>query len=142
MIGLSLGTTVNTLSNTATVAQVTTQFIGIIQEVGANTFSYYSRGSASGTTPVDSTITCQTVNTGWYTFTLHNDFGSNDVTMTLRYSVGGTTSTNSHTITCGSTSTISTSTASYILMQRNMGSSGGTTGAGILSLGSIKYYYV
>jgi archaellin len=142
MIGLSNSSTPNTLSSTATVAAVTTQFIGIVQEVGETSFSYYTRGSSSST-KVDSLITCQTAsppNTGMYTLTIKNAPGSNNVDMTLEYmATGGASASTSISFTAGTTSTISNSNACYVLMQRNLAP--GTSSAGQLSLIGIRMYY-
>lgn len=139
MIGLSNSSTPNTLSSTATVAAVTTQFVGIVQEVGETSFSYYTRGSSSST-KVDSLITCQTPNTGMYTLTIKNAPGSNNVEMTLEYmATGGASASTSISFTAGTTSTISNSNACYVLMQRNLAP--GASSAGQLSLIGIRMYY-
>lgn len=142
MIGLSNSSTPNTLSSTATVAAVTTQFVGIVQEVGETSFSYYTRGSSSST-KVDSLITCQTAsppNTGMYTLTIKNAPGSNNIDMTLEYmATGGASASTSISFTAGTTSTISNSNACYVLMQRNLAP--GASSAGQLSLIGIRMYY-
>jgi hypothetical protein len=71
-----------TLNSTTTVASLSNQFLGIIQESGENFFSFYTRGTGV-TTPTVSTITCTTPNTGWYTCTFQNDVNSSNVTITL-----------------------------------------------------------
>jgi hypothetical protein len=130
-----------TLSNTATVAAVTKQFLGIIQESGENFFSFYSKGpGATGITPVVSTVPCTTPNTGWYTVTFHNDVNSNDVLITLKYVAGGVATTATQTITCGGSNTLSTSQACYPYLQRAMSSSGGVTGSALLAINGLKFY--
>jgi hypothetical protein len=127
------------LSNTATVASLTNQFIGIIQETGENFFSFYTRGTGV-TTPTVSTITCATTNTGWYTITFHNDVNSNDVIITVKYVAGGAITTATQTYTCGGANTLSTSQACYPILQRSMGTAGGITGSAILAINSLKFY--
>ena len=141
MIGFGNFNSFATLSNTATVQSVASQFIGIIQESGDNFFSFYSKGpGASGITPIVSTITCTTVNTGWYTVSFNNVVNSNDVIITLKYVAGGAITTATQTITCGASNTLATSQACYPIMQRAMSSAGGTTGSAILALNSMKFY--
>jgi hypothetical protein len=140
MIGISQNAGVNTLNATATVASITQQFVGVVQEVGESTFSFYSRGS-TGNTKVDSQVSCTTPNSGWYTLTLHNQPNSDIVRLTLTHVAIGTTSTSSLDITCGTTNTINTTSPCYPLLQRNMASASGTTGSGSLGLGAIKMYY-
>lgn len=140
MIGLSNGSAVNTLNATATVASITTQFIGIMQEAGDSNFSFYTRGSSSNTT-VDSGILCTTPTTAWYTLTIHNNVNSANVILTLTRAVVGSVTTATQTFICGNTNSISTSNASYVLIQRNMASASGTTGSSILALGGIKLYF-
>jgi hypothetical protein len=141
MIGFGNFNSFTTLNNTITVQSVANQFIGIIQESGDNFFSFYSKGpGASGITPIVSTVTCGTTNTGWYTVTFHNNVNSNDVLITLKYVAGGAVTTATQTITCGASNTLSTSQACYPIMQRAMASAGGTTGSAILALNSMKFY--
>lgn len=141
MIGLTQSASINTLNSTATVASITTQFIGIIQEVGESTFSFYSRGSG-GNTKIDSLIPCTTPTTSWYTLTLHNQPSSDNVTVSLtQHTLGSSVNTATWLATCGTTNTMSTNSASYVLMQRNMASASGTTGSSTLALGGIKMYY-
>jgi hypothetical protein len=141
MIGFgNFGSSFEVLNNTVSVQSVAKQFLGIIQESGESFFSFYSRGASTGMTPVVSTVTCTTTNTGWYTVTFHNDVNSNDVLITLKYVAGGAVTTATQTITCGASNTLSTSQACYPYLQRAMASSGGTTGSAILAINGLKFY--
>jgi hypothetical protein len=141
MIGLTQNPSINTLNATTTVASITTQFIGIIQEAGESTFSFYSRGSG-GNTKIDSLIPCTTPNSSWYTLTLHNQPSSDNITVSLtQHTIGSSVNTATWLATCGTANTMSTNNASYVLMQRNMASASGTTGSSTLALGGIKMYY-
>jgi hypothetical protein len=141
MIGIGNFNAAVTLSSTATVQSITNQFVGIIQEVGSNVFSFYSKGpGASGITPIASTVACTTVNTGWYTVSFHNDVTSSNVIITIKYVVGGVITTSTQTILCGGANTLSTSQACYPIMQRAMASAGGTSGSAILAMNGMKFY--
>jgi hypothetical protein len=141
MIGFGNFNTSVTLSTTATVAAVTNQFLGIIQETGESVFSFYSKGpGATGATPVASTVTCTTTNTGWYTVTFHNDVNSSSVVITLKYVAGGAVTTATQTVVCGGANTLSTSQACYPILQRAMAAAGGTTGSAILAISGLRFY--
>ena len=139
MIGFGNFNAFVTLNNTTTVASLTNQFLGIIQESGENFFSFYTRGTGA-TTPTVSTVTCTTTNTGWYTVTFYNDANSNDVLITLKYVAGGSVTTATQTYTCGGANTLATSQACYPILQRSMSSSGGITGSAILAINGLKFY--
>jgi hypothetical protein len=132
------------LSSTATVAAVTNQFIGIIQEVGETTFSFYTKGPGATGTTVASTVPCGTTSTAWYTVTFHNDPSSFNVTITLKYVVlisgNPTVATATQTFLCGGANTLSTSQACYPILQRSMAAAGGTTGSAILAINGLKFY--
>jgi hypothetical protein len=141
MIGIGNFNAAATLSTTATVAAVSNQFLGIIQEVGETVFSFYSKGpGASGITPIASTVACTTVNTGWYTVVFHNDVNSSNVIITIKYVIGGVITTSTQTILCGGANTLSTSQACYPIMQRAMAAAGGTTGSAIIAMNGMKFY--
>ena len=136
-IGIQQTPSVNTLNNTTTVQSLTVQSLCIMQESSESTFSFYSRG-ASSFNKVSTTIPCTTPSVGWYTLVLHNDAGSNDVIMTLKYVAIGSVIQESTTFTCGTASAPVVSSACYAVLQRNMSSAGGVTGSAILSLGGVK----
>jgi hypothetical protein len=141
MIGFGNFNLFATLGSTATVAGVSQQFLGIIQETGENFFSFYSKGpGATGTLFTQNTVTCQTPSTGWYTVTFLNDANSSNVTITLKFIVNNTVTTATQTIACGGANTLSTSQACYPLLQRAMSATGGTTGAAILAINGLKFY--
>jgi hypothetical protein len=125
------------LNSSTTVASLTNQFLGIIQESGENFFSFYTRGTGT-TTPTVSTVTCTTPNTGWYTVTFHNDVNSSNVTITLKYVVGGVVTTATQTYLCGGANTLATSQACYPILQRSM--TAAITGAAILGINGLKFY--
>ena len=135
-IGIQQTPSVNTLNNTTTVQSLTVQSLCIMQESSESTFSFYSRG-ASSFSKVSTTIPCTTPSVGWYTLVLHNQPGSNDVIMTLKY-VGASVIEESTTFTCGTASAPLLTSACYVILQRNMSSAGGATGSAILSLGGVK----
>jgi hypothetical protein len=139
MIGFGNFNNAMVLSSSATILSLSNQFIGIIQEVGASVWSFYTRGTGA-TTPTATSITCATTNTGWYTITFQNDVNSNDVTITLKYVAGGAVSTATQTYTCGGASTLATSQACYPILQRSMAQAGGTTGSAIMAISGLKFY--
>ena len=140
LIGLQQGTTVNVLNNTTTVQSLTQQNICVMQENGESVFSFYTRGPSSFQ-KVATTVPCTTPSALWYTLVLHNPPGSYDVSLTLSGASLTQVFTSTHTFTCGTASTPTTTNANYVIMQRNMSSSGGVSGSALLSLGGIKLYY-
>ena len=72
MIGLFQSTTAPLLNNTATIAQITTGSMGIVQEKGETVFSFNTRG-ASGSTKIPTSISCETPNNNWYTLEMINE---------------------------------------------------------------------
>lgn len=139
IIGLGNFNSAVVLNATTTVASLTNQFIGVIQETGESVFSFYTRGTGT-TTPTASTVACTTPNVGWYTLVLHNDVNSNNVIITLKHVSGGVATTATQTYVCGGANTLSTSQACYPIMQRSMSSAGGTTGSAIMAMNSMRFY--
>ena len=137
MIGLFKSTTKPTLNSSTTVASITTQSMGIIQESGENVFSFNTRGLVSST-KVATSISCQTPNTTWYTLEMINYVNSSDIIMTLTDQDDGSAT---QTFTCGITSsTLETTGPLYIQLQRNMAISGGITGSALLQTASFRLW--
>ena len=137
MIGLFQNTVAPVLNNTATIASITTQSMGIIQESGANVWSFNTRGNTSATT-VATTISCQTPSNTWFVLEMINPVNSNDIIMILKDQEAGTSAT--QTFTCDTTSTLSISNQNYIQLQRNMSSAGGITGSAVLQTASFRLW--
>lgn len=140
LIGLLQSTAPVVLNNTTTVQSVNDQSIGVMQESGEGVFSFFTRG-ASSFQKITSVIPCTTPSGLWYTLSLHNAPGSYDVIVSLTASSLTSSTTDSHTFTCGTVSTPLTTAPLYVILQRSMSSAGGVTGSGSLSLGSIKMLY-
>jgi len=137
MVGLFQSSTAPVLNNTATIASITTQSIGIIQESGENAWSFNTRGASSSTTTL-TTIPCTTPSTTWFILEIINRVNSNDIVMTLYNTELNTSAT--QTYTAGSPSTASISNQCYIQLQRNMSSAGGLTGSAILQTASFRMW--
>jgi hypothetical protein len=136
MIGLFQSTTPPVLNTLTNIASVTTQSLGIVQEVGENVWSFNTRGSTSST-KVATTISCQTPTTTWYVLEMINFVNSTDILMKLT-SQDGTSA--SQLFTCGLVSTMSTTGLNFIQLQRNMASVGGLTGSAILQTSSFRLW--
>ena len=137
MIGLFQSNTAPVLNNTATVASIVVPSMGIIQESGENVWSFNTRGSSSST-KVPTLISCQTISNTWFILEMVNQVNSNDVTITLTDQESGSVAT--QTFTCGTTATLNITGANFLQQQRNMSSTGGTTGSAILQTASFRVW--
>ena len=136
MVGLFQSTTVPVLNNATTVASVTTQSLGIVQEAGENVWSFNTRGSASST-KVATTISCQTPSVTWYILEMTNVVNSSVISLKLT-SQDGTSAV--QLFTCGTTATMSNTALNYIQLQRNMSTVGGLAGSSILQTASFRLW--
>lgn len=137
MLGLFQSTTAPVLNNTATIASLTTQSIGIIQEVGENVWSFYTRGS-TGSTKIATSISCQTPSNNWLQLEILNLVNSNDIIMTLKDLDAGTFATQN--FTCNTVNSISNANQNYIQIQRNMASASGVAGSALIQTASVRIW--
>lgn len=140
MIGLFQNTTPPTLSSTATVQASTIPFCGIIQEVGENVWSFYTRGS-SGFVKTATDVSCSAPSSLWYQLTIDNAPGSANCTMTLTaFSLNADPVVRTNTFVPGAAETPGTSLFNYVLLIRSMASAGGLNNTAQLSLAGVKIH--
>ena len=139
MVGLFQSNTAPILNNVTTIASVTTQSMGIIQETGEINWSFNTRGSTSST-KVATSINCgiPSATSTWFILEMVNAVNSNDITMTLTSQENGAVAT--QVFTCGTSSTLNITGSNYLQLQRNMTTLGGLTGTAILQTASFRVW--
>ena len=137
MIGFFQSNTAPTLNATTTIASLTTQSMGIIQESGESVWSFNTRGF-TGSTKVATIIPCTTPSSTWFILEMVNQVNSTDITLTLTDQLTGSVA--SRTYTCGTLNTMNSNPLNALQIQRNMSSAGGTSGSSLLQTASFRVW--
>jgi hypothetical protein len=133
--GATLTSTTNPLfNNTTTIQSYATQCVGLIQEAGETTWSFYTKGVTGGTKTA-TTVQCTTPSTTWFNLEIYNPPGSDYTILTLN----DLEATTSVTVTFTADAfTVNTTTPLYFLCQRSMSSAGGVSGSAIMETDGFK----
>lgn len=137
-VGLWSGTLSSSLplfDNTTTIQSYANQCVGLIQEAGENTWSFYTKGSSGGTKSVTS-VSCTTPSTTWFNLEIYNPAGADYTILTLVDQEAMTSTT--LTFAPADAFTVNTTTPLYFLCTRAMSSAGGITGSAILESDGFK----
>jgi len=136
-VGLWSGTLSASLplfDNTTTIQSYANQCVGLIQEAGESTWSFYTKGASGGTKSVTS-VPCTTPSTTWFTLEIYNPPGADYNILTLVDQEAMTTTTLTFT---PDGFTVNTTTPLYFLCTRAMSSAGGITGSAIIESDGFK----
>lgn len=133
-----LSTTVVPLFSSALGPNTTPNILGIGCDVGDTVFSFYMRGTVSGT-KVATTIPCTTLSTGYYNLNIYNAVGSNTAVLTFKNEISGVSQIYSTNFSGGSpiAAMINTSLLNPVVM-RGMAVGGGITGSAITHISRIQ----
>ena len=137
-IGLWSGTLSASLpvfDSTTTIQSYANQCVGLIQEAGESTWSFYTRGASGGTKSVTS-VSCTTPSTTWFNLEIYNPPGADYTILTLIDQEAMTSTT--LTFAPADAFTVNTTTPLYFLCTRAMSSAGGITGSAILESDGFK----
>jgi hypothetical protein len=128
MVGLFQSATAPTLSSTATIASITTQSMGIVQESNESVWSFNTRGSG-GSTKIATSVSCSTPSSTWFVLEIFNPSNSADVTMTLTDEGTNQSEQQTFTSNINNSSIMSDTSQCYLQLQRSMAKVGGATGS-------------
>jgi len=117
---------------------ITPNILGIGCDLGDTVFSFYMRGTTSGT-KVATTIPCITPSTGYYNLNIYNAVGSNTAVLTFKNIVSGISQIYSTSFSAGSPTAaiINTSLLNPVVM-RGMAVAGGITGSSITHISRFQ----
>lgn len=121
--------------STTTIQSYANQCVGLIQEAGESTWSFYTKGASGGTKSVTS-VSCTTPSTTWFNFEIYNPPGADYTILTLIDQEAMTSTT--LTFAPADAFSVNTTTALYFLCTRAMSSAGGITGSAILESDGFK----
>ena len=112
--------------------------LGIGCDVGDSFFSFYMRGTSTGT-KVATSISCTTPSTGYYNLNIYNAFGSNTVLLTLTNLVSDTIQTYTTNFSSGSPlNAIGNTLLLYPVVMRGMATVGGITNSAITHISRFQ----
>jgi hypothetical protein len=137
-VGLWSGTlsaSVPLFDSTTTIQSYANQCVGLIQEAGESTWSFYTRGASGGTKSVTS-VSCTTPSTTWFNLEIYNPPGADYTILTLIDQEAMTSTT--LTFAPADAFTVNTTTPLYFLCTRCMSSAGGITGSAIIESDGFK----
>ena len=141
MVGLYQSTTAPSLSSSLTIQSLATSFIGVIQELNENVWSFFTSGP--GTSPgyikTATTISSATTNESWFELDIINTPTSNIVSMTLIDQLAGTSASVSYTY--GGSNTTTLTELNYIIIQRTQAeSSGDIANSGQMQMSNVRLW--